>query len=77
MKWHESGLALLAPNLTYPGRPLHGVGWPSLALASLGTKVAAAGSTADWAAWWGTIFNTSWPTGPGSTACCGAGSRPR
>jgi hypothetical protein len=51
-------LALLVPNLTYPGRPLHGVGWPSLALVSLGITVVAVGFTVAWAAWWGAIFNT-------------------
>jgi hypothetical protein len=50
-------LALLVPNLTYPGRLLHGVGWPSLALVSLGITVVAAGFTVAWAAWWGAIFN--------------------
>jgi hypothetical protein len=51
-------LALLVPNLTYPGRLLHGVGWPSLALVSLGITVVAVGFTVAWAAWWGAIFNT-------------------
>jgi hypothetical protein len=50
-------VALLVPNLTYPGRLLHGVGWPSLALVSLGITVVAAGFTVLWAAWWGAIFN--------------------
>lgn len=50
-------LALLVPRLTYPGRVLHGVGWPSLALVSLGVTVVAVGLTVAWAAWWGAIFN--------------------
>jgi hypothetical protein len=50
-------LTLVVANLTYPGRPLHGVGWPSLALVSLGITVVAAGFTVVWAAWWGAIFN--------------------
>jgi hypothetical protein len=51
-------LALLVPNLTYPGRPLHGVLWPSLFLVFLGITVVAVGFTIAWAAWWGAIFNT-------------------
>jgi hypothetical protein len=51
-------LALLVPNLTYPGRLLHGVLWPSLALVSLGITVVVVGFTVAWAAWWGAIFNT-------------------
>jgi hypothetical protein len=51
-------LALLVPNLTYPGRPLHGVLWPSLFLVFLGVTVVAVGFTVAWAAWWGAIFNT-------------------
>jgi hypothetical protein len=51
-------LALLVPNLTDPGRPLHGVVWPSLMLVSLGITVVAVGFTIAWAAWWGAIFNT-------------------
>lgn len=53
-----TALALLVANLTYPGRLLHGVGWPSLALISLGITVIAAGAIAMWAAWWAAIFNT-------------------
>jgi hypothetical protein len=51
-------LALLVANLTYPGRLLHGVGWPSLALISLGITAIAAGAIVVWAAWWAAIFNT-------------------
>jgi hypothetical protein len=53
-----TALALLVANLTYPGRLLHGVGWPSLALVSLGITVIAAGAVVVWAAWWAAIFNT-------------------
>jgi hypothetical protein len=51
-------LALLVANLTYPGRLLHGVGWPSLVLISLGITAIAAGAVVVWAAWWAAIFNT-------------------
>jgi hypothetical protein len=51
-------LALLVANLTYPGRLLHGVGWPSLALVSLGITAIAAGAIVIWVAWWAAIFNT-------------------
>jgi hypothetical protein len=51
-------LALVVPNLTYPGRLLHGVLWPSLFLVFLGITVVAVGFTVAWAAWWGAIFNT-------------------
>ena len=51
-------LALLVANLTYPGRLLHGVGWPSLALVSLGISAISVGAVVVWAAWWAAIFNT-------------------
>jgi hypothetical protein len=51
-------VALMVPPLTNPGRPLHGVVWPSLMLVSLGITVIAVGSIAAWAAWWGAIFNS-------------------
>ena len=51
-------LALLVANLTYPGRLLHGVGWPSLVLVSLGITAIAAGAVVIWVAWWAAIFNT-------------------
>jgi hypothetical protein len=50
-------LALLVANLTYPGRLLHGVLWPSLFLVSLGVTVIAIGILIACAAWWGAIFN--------------------
>jgi hypothetical protein len=53
-----TALAVLVANLTYPGRLLHGVGWPSLALVSLGITAIAAGAIVVWAAWWAAIFNT-------------------
>jgi hypothetical protein len=50
-------LSLMVANLTDPGRPLHGVLWPSLALVSLGFTVATAGALMVGAAWWGALFN--------------------
>jgi hypothetical protein len=52
-------LVLLVSNLTDPGRPLHGVGWPSLMLISLGIAVIAVGCIAAWAAWWVAIFSSN------------------
>jgi len=51
-------LALAVPNLTNPGRPLHGLLWPSLALVAIGFAVAGIGAVMVGAAWWGALFNT-------------------
>jgi hypothetical protein len=50
-------LALVVASLTNPGRPLHGVVWPSLALVSLGITVIGLGAITLSAAWWGALFN--------------------
>jgi hypothetical protein len=51
-------LALAVPNLlTNPGRPLHGLLWPSLALVAIGFAVAGIGAVVVGAAWWGALFN--------------------
>jgi len=51
-------LALAVPFLTNPGRPLHGLLWPSLALEAIGFAVAGIGAVMVGAAWWGALFNT-------------------
>ena len=51
--------ALAVPYLlTNPGRPLHGLLWPSLALLAIGFAVAGVGAVMVGAAWWGALFNT-------------------
>ena len=45
-------------NLTAPGLPLHGIGWPSLVLAAIGFTVATLGAVAVYAALCGAVFNT-------------------
>ncbi len=52
-------VALVVANLTDPGRLLHGVLWPSLAIESLGIAVGAVGGIAVCAAWWGALFNAN------------------
>jgi len=52
--------ALAVPNLlTNPGRLLHGLLWPSLALVAIGFAVAGIGAVMVGAAWWGALFNTN------------------
>jgi hypothetical protein len=48
---------LLVANATDPGRFLNGLVWPSLALEGLGFTVAVCGLIAEFAAWWGALFN--------------------
>jgi hypothetical protein len=50
-------LALAVANLTGPGRLLHGVLWPSLALVSFGIAMIGVGAILIGAAWWGAVFN--------------------
>lgn len=51
-------LALVVANMTNPGRPLHGVLWPSLMVESVGFTIAAGGAVAIGAAWWGALLNS-------------------
>ncbi len=51
-------LALCVANMTNPGRPLHGVLWPSLMVESVGLTIAASGAVAIGAAWWGALLNS-------------------
>lgn len=50
--------SLLVANLTNPGRFLHGLVWPSLALESLGFTAVGCGVIAVTVAWWAAVFNT-------------------
>ena len=51
--------ALAVPYLlTNPGRPLHGLLWPSLVLVAIGFAVAGIGAVMVGAAWWEALFNT-------------------
>jgi hypothetical protein len=67
VRWAAQGFAvavaglvvsLITPQLTGPGRPLHGLVWPSLAIVSAGLTAAAVGAVVISAAWWGAVFNT-------------------
>jgi hypothetical protein len=51
-------LAMMVANWTNRGGPLHGIGWPSLAILSAGITAAVTGAIVVWAAWWAALFST-------------------